>query len=284
MYSQLRTKYLLLVISFLFFKLGIAQSDTVRYVKSPYSAEYTPHFQFGQFKRGFYNDSLKIALDNLESKPRAAWSRMDSLSFAEISLRTGNKDLAHYYFENLQVNYQTERSYWFDHLLINYLESDFEQGLNDIKKSSPMILEYSEIYFFKKIFEAKKLSLENDKWHKNNEVLNWEVDTSLNRLDKESEEFQLAVIHPLLNLEKALKKIIAFVHEEDPVIANTCREMGHIIEAHLSLSQAYIAYSLGRHYNKWDKPLLADLKAVKAKMTEKKYKIPNFRKYFPRIE
>jgi hypothetical protein len=60
--------------------------------------------------------------------------------------------------------------------------------------------------------------------------------------------------------------------------------MGHLIEAHLSLTHAYLAYSLGRHYNKWDKDLLADLKAVKGRMTEKKYKIPNFRKYFPRIE
>ena len=60
--------------------------------------------------------------------------------------------------------------------------------------------------------------------------------------------------------------------------------MGHIIENYLNLSNAFIAYSLGRHYNKKDKALLDDLEEVKLKMTEKKYKIPNFRKHFPRIE
>ena len=258
--------------------------DTLHYIKSPYRSEYTPHFELGQFKRGFSNDSLKRALDTLESKPRTIWKREDSLTFAQISLRTGNKALARYYFKSLNVNLHTEERYWYDQLMIPFLNKQFDIAQKKIRTESPMVLQYSKIYFFEKIIQAELKQKADEKWFKNGVVLNWKIDTSLNSIDKSSQEYKDKIIDPLTNLQFVLKILISHIHEEDPVIASTCREMGHIIEAHLSLTQAYIAYSLGRHYNKWDKELLADLKAVKAKMTEKKYKIPNFRKYFPRIE
>lgn len=261
-----------------------AQKDSVKYIKSPYRSEYTPYFTFGKFKRGFSNDSLKMHLDLLESKPRKEWSRNDSLNFAQISLRTGNKALSKYYYDNLKVRFKTEKNFWYDQLIIAYLNKRYKKGIDLITRDSPMVLEFSEVYFFRKILKAKIASEKEDKWYKQNKVLDWEIDTNLQYLDKSSAEFQSAVVKPLENLENVLKLLISYVYEEDAVIANTCREMGHIIEYHLSLTQAHIAYSLGRHYNKWDKVLLSDLKAVKAKITGKKYKIPVFRKHFPRIE
>jgi hypothetical protein len=261
-----------------------AQEDTLIYIKSPYRAEYTPHFKLSTFKRGFSNEILKLSLDSLEARPRTSWSRIDSLQFAQISLETGNTALSQYYFDQLKVNYKSEKEYWYDILMIYYIKEDFKGGLKLIHDDSPMIFEFSEIYFFKKIFEANINQQNDEKWFKSNRVFNWDVDSTLNDLDKDKQEFQENVIQPLRNLEFVLKKIISFIHEEDAIIGNSCREMGHIIQGHLSLSQAYIAFSLGRHYNHRDKELLEDLKAVKAKMIQKKYKVPNFRKYFPRIE
>lgn len=263
--------------------IGYSQ-DTLKYVKSPYRKEYTPHFSFGVFKRGFSNEILKGTLDSLETKPKEEWKRFDSLRFAEVSLQTGNLELAEFYFSESRVDYTAEENYWIDRLMIFYLNHDYQEGLNEIQDASPMILEYSKIYFFKKILEAEIKQEENSKWYKKGHVFEWEVDSSLFDLDKNSELFKEKVLKPLKNLEFVLNKIVSYIHEDDAIIASACREMGHIIEGHLSLTQAFIAYSLGRHYNKWDKDLLADLKNVKSKMTEKKYKIPNFRKYFPRIE
>jgi hypothetical protein len=277
-------KLFFLLILFFVANSSFGLRDSIKYINSPYRQESTPHFQFGQFKRGFSNNLLKNQLDSLEAKPRIQWSRLDSLKFAQISLETGNKNLSKFYFQNLKVDYKHEEDYWFDELMIDYLNEDYHRALDKIKKKSPMTLEFSKIYFFKKIIEAEIQNKADDKWYKENKVLNWEIDTTLFSLDKDDPKFQENVIMPLKNLEYVLDKIIAYVYEDDPIIANTCQEMAAIIEAHLSLSQAYIALSLGRHYNKWDKDILADVKAVKAKMTQKKYKIPNFRKYFPRIE
>lgn len=258
--------------------------DSVSYIKSPYRAEYTPHFKLGVYKRGFATDSLKMSLDSLDQKPRGLWSRRDSLVFAEASLKTGNIKLSEYYFNHLNVDFDRERRYWYDQLMIYYLKKDFEAGVKEITTSSPMILEFSDIYFYKKIFEAQVQQKKDPKWYETNIVFDWTIDTAFRKMDKRSEEFQIAVAQPLKHLEFVLQHIVAFVHEDDPVLASSFREMGHIIHGYFNLSHAYMAYSIGRHYNKRDKALLADLKYLKSLLTKKKYKIPNFRRYFPRIE
>jgi len=277
-------KLFFLLILFFVANSSFGLRDSVKYINSPYRQESTPYFHFGQFKRGFSNAILKTRLDSLESKPRIQWSRTDSLKFAEISLQTGNKDLSKFYFKNLNVDFKSEEDFWYDELMIDYINEDYKRGLKKIKQASPMILEFSKVYFFKKVFEAKIEDKKDGKWYKTNKVLDWEIDSTLNEIEKDDPQFEEEVITPLLNLEYVLDKIISYVHEEDAIVANTCREMGAVIKYHLSLSQAYIALSLGRHYNKWDKELLADVKDVKALLSQKKYKIPNFRKYFPRIE
>ncbi|UKN02819.1 hypothetical protein K6119_04720 [Paracrocinitomix mangrovi] len=284
MHLQQPIKFIAVILFLLWSHLSFSQSDSVEYVYYKYRTEPTPYFTLGEFKRGVSDEKLKYSLDSLELKPRTQWTRQDSLEFARISLETGNMSLSEYYFENLHVDIRKEENFWFDHLMIHYLNEDYEGGLEEIKHESPMIIQYSKIYFFRKIFNAKIGQRDNSKWYKENSVLGWELDSTIKELPKDSEEFNSEIITPLRNLEYVLKRLIVFVHEDDPIIAATCREMGVIIEYYLNYSHAYIAYSLGRHYNIWDKQILENLNEVKSKLSENNYKIPNFRKYFPRIE
>lgn len=260
------------------------QRDSISYIKSPYRVEYTPHFELNTFKRGFHKDSLKLALDSLEEKPRTSWSRKDSLNFARISLKTGNLKLSEYYFNHLSVDLKKEETYWYDHLMVHYRKGEFKGGLDVIKKESPLIVEFSKMYFFKKIFQADIQQQKNPDWFETNIVFGWITDTVLLAMDRKSPEFQSKVTRPLRNLEWVLKEIVIYVWDDDPVLAASFREMGHIIFAYFNLSHAYIAYSLARHYNKRDKAILEEVRYVKSRLNQKKYKVPNFRKYFPRVE
>ena len=263
---------------------AFSQNDSIRYVKSPYRSEYTPHFELTIFKRGFHKDSLSLALDSLEAKPRTSWSRIDSLNFARISLKTGRLELAEYYFEHLSVDLKNEEKYWYDHLMVHYLKGQFQEGIDVISSESPLIIEYSRMYFFKKIFQAELEQQKDPKWFETNIVFDWLTDTVLLAMDKKSPEFQAKVTKPLRNLEWVLKEIVIYVWDDDQVLAASFREMGHIIYAYFNLSHAYIAYSLARHYNKKDKAILEEVRYVKSRLNQKKYKVPNFRKYFPRVE
>lgn len=263
---------------------SVAQNDTIIRADSPYRSEYNPWFKFTKFKRGFDSDSLKLALDILEGKPRKSWSRMDSLNFARTSLQTGNIRLANYYFQHLNVNYDTENEFWWEEMVIHILHEDYDLGIERIHQESPGIYEFSKIYFIDKILQGYKSQKKEPKWYKTHKVLGWELDSTLFHINKEDILFERQIIRPLRNLDFVLKLLIHYIHDEDPILANSCKEMGVILEHNVSLTQAYIAYSLGRHYNKWDKTILTELKNVKIKLSNKKYKIPIFRRYFPRIE
>lgn len=279
-----RTNFLFLLCWLSLSFVGFGQTETNNRTQSPYNAEYNPWFKFTKFKRGFDSDSLKTILDQLEDKSRKIWTREDSLNFARTTLQTGNNRLSAYYFSHLNVDYKTENDYWWAEMILYILQKDYDQGIERIHQTSPGILEFSKIYFLDKFLIAYKAESKTPKWYKTNSVLKWKVDSSLYKINKNSDAFNRKVIAPLENLDFVLKQLVHYIHSDDPILASACREMGEILEYHVSLSQAYIAYSLGRHYNKWDKLILTRSKEVKVKLTEKRYKIPIFRRYFPRIE
>jgi hypothetical protein len=258
-----------------------AQGDSTRTVSSPYKTEYNPWFKLTTFQRGYDSKMLKKDLDSLESRPRKEWSRYDSLNFAEISLKTGKLELASYYFDHLDVDFDKENKFWWSVMVLHILTENYDEGIESIHKNNPGILERSEIYFLDKFLVAYRSEKANPKWYKDHSVLKWEVDSTVMNMDKFGEEFEKEVIIPLQNLNKVIKLLVHYIHEDDPVLSRACFEMGVILEHYISYTEAYNAYSLGRHYNKWDKEILNAVKAVKAKMTEKKYKIPIFRRLFP---
>lgn len=286
MFSQRSIKYLLILGFAICVQNNLAAQEPGNsdHVDSPYRSEYNPWFKFNVLYRGYENEPLTLTLDSLESKPRKYWNRTDSLKFAQTSLKTGNIDLAAYYFHNLKVNYDTEEEYWWNHIIVHFLNREYNTCIQVIKLAEPGVFEYSKLYFFKQICKAKLRSLKDEKWYKTEGVLSWKVDSSLLLLDKDGPEFREKIIIPLENLRFVLEALIRHIHDNDEVIARTCLEMGWILETFISPTQAFIAMSLGRHYDKWDKEILSNIKRVKAELVRKKYRIPIFRKYFPRIE
>ncbi|MBK6953279.1 MAG: hypothetical protein IPH24_14925 [Crocinitomicaceae bacterium] len=280
-----RTISRLIVFVFAFLTIGHAMAaGETEQATSPYRSEYNPWFKLGIFKRGFKNETLKLHLDSLESKPRRSWTRQDSLKFAVVSMKTGNSELATYYFDHLTINFEQEEEIWWNRLVLHFIQREYNSCVSMIRKQEPGLVEFTKFWFFKKICDAKLRSLRDEKWYKTESVLSWEVDSSLMLLDKDSPEFYEKVILPLENLNFVLEKIIRFIHDEDEVLARTCYEMGLILDAYISPTQAYIAMCLGRNYDKWDKEILQGMKLAKAHIVEKNYRIPIFRKNFPRIE
>lgn len=285
MYLQHLIKTALLLFSFSFIGTALsAYGDSTIHVPSPYKNEYNPWFKLSTFNRGFQKDSLTIILDELESKDRELWSRDDSLSFASTTLKTGNLELSNYYFDKLNPALSTEKNYWWSRMTLLMLNNEFDKALNIIHSDQPGILQFSELYFLEKIFEAKVIHSESPKWYKHNIITDFVVDSTKLKYDRWGEDYKTEIITPLSNLNNVLKRLIRHIHDSDPIISRTCFEMGLILETHVSWTQAYIAYSLGRNYNKRDKEILAQLKAVKRKLSKKKYKIPIFTRYFPSIK
>lgn len=264
--------------------VSFALADSTSRHQSPYRTEPNPWYKLTTFQRGFDSDSVRSNLDTLEAKPRKNWTRIDSLHFAETLLQTGSTDVSAYYFLYLKPDFYDEEKYWWDESVNYILNEEYPEGIERIYESSPGILKFSKIYFLDQFLKAYIAHNKDNKWYKTHKILNFPVDSSLIGIDKTGERYQNEVIIPLENLDFVLKLLIHHIHKDDPIIASACHEMGQIFEYHMALSDAYIAYSIGRHYNKWDKEILNSLKIVKSKLSNKKYKIPIFTRYFPLTE
>lgn len=286
MFLQSHFKFVLLFILFLTSSINglYGQSDSTSRHLSPYKTEYNPWFKLTKYQRGFESDSLKLYLDALEAKPRPEWTRLDSLNFAETLMKTDRWDMSMYYFDHLNPDFDQDERYWWNREIGYILMKNYDEGIEQIHISSPGIYKFSKIYFLDQFLKAYINNEKDSKWYKTHSVLDWPVDSTLFGIDRSSERYKNEVIIPLTNLDYVLKLLVHFIHSDDPVLANACHEMGKIIESHVALSDAYIAYSIGRQYNNWDKDILESIKKVKAKLSEKKYKIPIFTRYFPLIE
>ena len=245
---------------------------------SKYNKEYNPYFKFNKFKRGINSDKIAVQLDVLDNKPKSNWTFDDSLEFAELSLLTQNFDLSQYYLECIAkshiLNDKTKRL-----LLIDcYLTENFEAGEKLIAKSFNNSSEFDK--YLKDVFLARKNYLESGQvQEKIFDILPEDID-----IEKGSNNFESQVILPLEKARDVIEFYVLHIHEDDPIIAKCFSEIGQVLEKHVSLNQAYIAYSIARIYDNHDKAILENVKRIKSKHVKKNYNTPKFRNYFPRIE
>ncbi len=270
----------------LFSLLGRAQNDSSDYkIESRFKAEYSPYFKFKKFQRGLDAEILTKRLDSLSTKKKSKWTREDSILFAKTNLLAGNTKLAEHYFSNTKIDPKYNFNDNVHDLMSIYIAKDFDKGIKKIKRNYPQIIQQSQIYFLKHIFECQDSIRKKNAWYKSEpNVLNFKIDSNLIHINKKDERFKNEIIIPLENATKILQILVLYIHEDDHVISRSFNEMGETLEKYVSLSQAYIAYSIARNYNKRDKQILQNIKDIKGKLVLKNYKIPNFRKYFPRTE
>jgi len=278
----------ILFVSFMLIQCFSAKSykdSTVYKIESKYKTEYSAYFKFNTFNRGADYDLLASKLDSLSAKNKRLWTRDDSILFAKTNLLAGNTKLAEHYFSNIKIDPKKNLDDNLYDLMSIYIAKDFDKGNRKIKRNYPRIIQHSQIYFLKQIFAAQDSLLNIEGWYKSNpQVLHFNFDTNLTRYSKNTKRYKDEIIAPLIRARKILELIVLHVHEDDIVLAKAFNDIGVVLEKHVSLSQAYIAYNIGRNYNKRDKVILQNIKDVKAKLLLKNYKIPNFRKYFPRIK
>ncbi|MGV6861743.1 MAG: hypothetical protein ACWA41_08210 [Putridiphycobacter sp.] len=278
----------LINITFLFFSIGLIaqEEDTAAYkIEHKYHTEYSPYFTFEKFQRGELKFKLSERLDSLNSKPKTLWSRKDSFNFAQSNLLMGNYRLSEHYFNSLDFAPGIHPKENIHHLVSHYVYGEFQEGLTLITEMYPRIIRYNQIYFIKQMYVAKLAYNQDKNWYKKDgDVFRFRLDSNLKNLPKKDERFQKEVIEPVKKASQILRVFVLYIYEDDPIMACAFSNLGRVLEDYVSLSQAYIAYSIGRQYNKKDKQILENIKRVKAKLNQKNYKIPNFRKYFPKTE
>jgi hypothetical protein len=276
-------RFILITILFLAPTLLFSQEEKVKPIYQSFRKEPTKGFVFEKFDRGFNAKELNLIFDSLNTKQQNQWLFGDSLLFAVSLLKAEKKEASLKVFSGIGPGRITN-SVDFKYLITAYQINGELKAANSLVKlyKQKFPNHINEIGAQERIIEFK-LYLRNKeinkKWISANHIL--PLDFQNDSLDKDTVTYN-RMQQVLEQYEKELRFQSNFTFEEDPILAAVAADIGLLLERYYSYSQAYVAYSIARNYDKSNKFVVEQLKVVRSYLNQKKYHLPIFRNFFPR--
>lgn len=251
-----------------------AQSDPTIYRK-----ERIRYFEFESFARSF--TGVENSMDTLLAKSKEQWSFDDSLLFAINIAKLGNYSQAYNLLKKMPLKEVSNED--IAHLTMIYqLTNRFdiaEKWLNRYETKSQAEKEAKKIWL--NMIRIRKGLKEVTIKLKYETVLLIQDKKTYTNDEKESDIFKKEVIYPLEGAEIVLRFHVQYLDDRDPVLAKLAVEMGDVIHQHLSLTMAYVAYSIAKHYDKSSENAKR-VKNIKKEIDEANYEIIPLKKFFPK--
>lgn len=99
------------------------------------------------------------------------------------------------------------------------------------------------------ILEAKKNIEKDGDWLLKNQVLNLNLTDTVGLYTKAHDKIMLAI----WQIGHQLEERVPFTPDSDLLLANVLLELGELLEIHVSIENAYVAYKMAAHYDKENK-------------------------------
>lgn len=276
-------KLFLSIILIFIYLLSFSQEGKVQPIYQSYRKEPKSEFQFEKFTRGFDVKKINEIFDSLKVKEQGKWTFNDSLLFAVNLLKAEKKESSLKVFKKINP-LDIESPLDFKYLITAYQINGY------LKKASSLLRLYRKkfsnqinlvsaqerIVEFKLYLKNKEI---NKKWISANHILPLDFQNDSIVKDTSLYKRMLRVMH---QYENELHFQTNFIFEEDVIIAAIATDLGLLLEKYFSYSQAYIAYSIARNYDKSNRFINDHLKNTRSYLNKNKYHLPIFRNYFPR--
>ena len=277
-------KFALTIFYTLLLLLVFAQSNhVVNYPKK----QYTPNFKFKPFTRDL-NASLELdkKIRALEKKKVRQWNAYDSIVYGyELNL-LNEPEKAYFYIKGKQID--TLRDLNDLHLLqeIMFKNSDFKTLSALLKIEIEHYPITKEITAFRlKLSETLEKNLHQEWNSKKDTLFPFLYDDVYFSYNKNKIQRKTIVIPIAEQLDKALRYYVKYAQRNsNQIISKAYEEFGDFLNSHFYGSNAYIAYSVSRYYNKKNGSVSKKIKYLKEELEAKNYLIPSFRKLFKNIQ
>jgi hypothetical protein len=245
--------------------------------------EYRPFFKLAPYVRGFEGDSLNNLMQYLIEKPRQRWNRNDSIAYVMSMCHAGEFDVAYSVFERLKLKrLNTQEEYHIvQHMLLFKTRFFALQDWIDYEtRDFPDFARANAIR--KRINEVNRL-VHRKEWNNEDSLVFPELKhPQWKKMPKASNAYLKELIPVVMEHDLALRIEVQFESRRNPGLSQAFLEFGDFLYEHVSLSDAYIAYSISRYYNKINNAAAVKLKAIKAEMNRKNILFPSMRKIFPK--
>lgn len=246
----------------------------------PPNEEDTRDFTFEKFERQpVLPNYLQEGIKNLKKTNASKWKGEDSLFFAHrLTLQYDFEHALSYY---VHLNTDTIKEKYSLHLLqLCYRETGrFQQLIDFIEK------EYSHAYYDPMVYAFRKRIAEVRLFIRDRNEDPYEMTIFSELLtDSLENKSRYEYVKTANSLDKALRVEVLFLDESDKVISKAYEEFGDYLYEHFYLSNAFIAYSIARHFSKHSNSAQKKMKEIKEELKENNYLLPSFIRTFPKIK
>lgn len=235
-------------------------------------------FKFAEFQRGFDPEIVHQDLQQLQQKEKVNWTVEDSILFAKSLLKVGRPLKSAIVFNKIPSPFIRDKETLKFKLMAFEKTQKYGLALSLIEELSIRFPEDKiQWNIWARMIKARTI-LKNDE--KPDFQKNGLLDLyQLRNVDEDALQRYLAEVNELLHFQ------IHFYEDQDKVLAQLCYEFGIILRDRVAYTQAYIALNLARNYDRsLGGDILKTLKEVKAYLNQNRYKIPPFRRYFPKTK
>ncbi len=247
----------------------------------PPTNQKTPYYSIPAFNRQPEPKAyIRKGIRNLEKVSRSKWTGVDSLFYAFELTYLGDYEKALAYFN--KVNTDTLNT-------INSL-SLYQLSVRKTKRFNKLIKSLNnemELFPENSTILKARIELANARKLQNEEFLRIANMTVFPTLLDSLQFHQLSkkeLAHIANNYEQALRREVLYTDENDKLLSKAYEEFGDFLHRYLYVSNAYIAYSISRNFDRRNNATSRKIKQTKDELNKNNYLYPSLFNFFKRID
>lgn len=251
----------------------------------PPKAEKTKHFTFKQFVRQpDLPDYINKGLANFTTKDVRKWNGTDSLFYAYELTLLNKFEHALSYFNKLKIDTLRNRTALDLYQLTLRKTDRFQTLLKSLKREREhdlTVAEQNALEYRIRLAEVRLFNRDRDWSLDSNSVFPSLLDSS--QFMNEQNTINQNAVLATEGIDKALRHELLYTEGTDKILSKAYEEFGDFLQKNMYLTNAYVAYSISKHFNRRKNSISKKLKNVKEELNNQKLLYPSFSKLFPKI-
>lgn len=245
--------------------------------------EHRPYYQLKEYPRGYDKDSMLMALDALLNKPIRTWNNTDSLDYLFTLMAIEDYDKAHENFNAFgRINPRNVDEFHLIQFMFSYKRM-FDKALQWLEREKREFPDSREIINFRiRLHKVEEMIIKGNWTDEDSIMFPILNDQRWNSYKKGSDDYLLHTIPLIQSLDIALRNETKFEFNSNRSLAVAFYEYGIFLEKHLSTTDAFIALSIARHYDKFNARITEKYRETRSLMNKRKYIFPSIRELFPK--
>lgn len=251
----------------------------------PPKPEKTTHFTFKQFiRQPELPEFITQGLTNIQQKNVRDWSKSDSLFYAyELALLNKFKH-ALSYFNKLDIDTLRNRTSLDLYQLTLRKTNRFQTLLKSLKREKEHDLlkaDRNALNYRIRLAEVRLYNRDRDWNLDKNHVFPRLLDST--QYENDYNNINHKAVYTSEEVDQALRHQLLYTEGTDKILSKAYEEFGDFLKKNMYLSNAYIAYSISKHFNRRKNSISKKLKQVKRELDDQKLLFPSFSSLFPKI-